>query len=239
MPKQSGMNYGGLQGAVPAAQNIVYYRRGFDELSLNITNACPNACVFCIRDRDPGWGVSNLYLARDPSVAEILAAFAAEAGKIKAAGVALDKVKICGYGEPILRFHDLLLLTAGILAVAPQAAIQLTTTGWPYYRFVGREDERLLGLAAAGLTDVYLSLTTPARTDYLKWVQPGADGADGEAFDDALRFARAARRAGLRLTLGFMRLALKSEQEARALAAELGAECRIREFEAGNGSLED
>lgn len=227
------MNFGALRGAVPAVTNIVYYRRGQDELSLNITNACPNACVFCIRDRDPGWGVSNLYLARNPSVEEILGAFTIEANRLTSEGVPLRKVKVCGYGEPILRFSDLIPIARGIRERSGDLPIQVTTTGWPYYRFVPREAGPLQKLRDAGVSDIYLSLSSPRSEDYRKWVKPGLEACDPAAFADSLRFAREAREAGLRVTLGFMRLAGFLEEEARALAESVGVEYRVRDFEPG------
>ena len=133
------INYGKLKERVRAEKNIVYYKRGLEELSLNITNACPNACAFCIRDRDAGWGVSNLYLSRDPSVEEILSAFDSESRKITENGIELKRVKICGYGEPILRFNDLFPITEHIRESYPGIDIQLTTTGWPYLRFINQD----------------------------------------------------------------------------------------------------
>ena len=225
------LNFGKLRGEVPSENNIVYYRRGLEELSLNITNACPNACTFCIRDRDVGWGVSNLYLSGDPTVDEIISAFDFESEKIRASGFKLRKVKICGYGEPILRFNDLFPISAHIRGFNPNTIIQVTTTGWPYFRYISDDTSRLRDLRAAGLTDVYLSLSTPNREVYRKLVRPGINEYDPLAFDDSLRFGIAARDAGLAVTLGFINLAGIKEEDVKKFAEELGFGYKLREFE--------
>ncbi len=225
------LNLGKLRERVPFGENIVYYRRGLEELSLNITNACPNACTFCIRDRDKGWGVSNLYMREDPSVQEILDAFDREQKKIVASGIRLDKVKICGYGEPILRFNDLFPIAEHIKERDPKSNIQVTTTGWPYFRFISEDVSRLKDLKIAGMDSVYLSLSTLDLETYRKLVRPGVNEYDVNAFDDSLRFGIAARDAGLEVTLGFINLAGIREEEVRAFAERLGVNYKLREFE--------
>lgn len=228
---QQDFNFGKLRGEIPSADNIVYYRRGLDELSLNITNACPNACSFCIRDRDAGWGVSNLYLAQDPSVREICDSFDTEADKIAASKTVLRKVKICGYGEPILRFADLLPLSRHIHGGHPDVSVQITTTGWPYFKFVSKDQSRIKELKDSGVTDIYLSLSTTDKEVYRKLVRPGIDEHISTAFDDSVRFGVAARDAGLIVTLGFINLAEIKEEDVVNFARKLGLNYKLREFE--------
>lgn len=226
------MNFGKLASKIPAQQNIVYYRRGFDELSLNITNACPNACTFCIRDRDAGWGVSNLYLVRDPSIEEINTAYNSEHAKIADEGIKLERVKICGYGEPVLRFNDLHPILENIRARGiPPKAIQLTTTGWPFFRFISPDATPISKLKDSGLTDVYLSMSSPNKEVYNKLVRPGVTACDENAFDDAIRFGEASRDAGLEVTLGFINLAHLDKNAAKAMAERMRVRYKIREFE--------
>ena len=65
-----------------------------DGLYLNITNRCPNACVFCIRNTERGVGY-DLWLEREPTITEILAAI----GELQC----YREVIFCGYGEPLIR----------------------------------------------------------------------------------------------------------------------------------------
>ncbi len=224
-------NFGKLRGKIPFGNNIVYYRRELNELSLNITNACPNRCVFCIRNHDPGWKVSNLYLYKDPSVNEIINAFDSESERIKNLGIKLTKVKICGYGEPILRFDDILFILKHIKNSYPDLTIQIATTGWPYFRYVSDNTLRLKELKNAGLTDIYISLSTPDKETYRKLVKPGVDKYDSSAFEDAINFTIAARDAGFKVILGFINLNGLKENNVKKLAKKLKVDYKLREFE--------
>ena len=225
------LNFGGLRGKIISGENIIYHRRGLEELSLNITNACPNACTFCIRDRDAGWGVSNLYLSKDPTIDEIINAFDSESEKIKDSGIKLRKVKICGYGEPILRFTDLFPILEHIRKLNNNIIIQLTTTGWPYFIYISDDTSRLNDIKTAGLTDVYLSLNALSKDAYHKLIRPGNKEYDSSAFEDSIRFGIAARDAGLTVTLGFINLAGINEEDVKRFAENLGVNYKLREFE--------
>ena len=230
LAKTTSLNFGKLLGKVSPTQNIVYYRRGLDELSLNITNACPNACVFCIRDRDPGWNVTNLYLNRDPSVDEIVEAFDSEYKKIIGNGVILNKVKICGYGEMKLRCSDLPPILQHIRRKS-DSSIQLTTTGWPYFRLISQDTSKLQELATSGLTHIYLSMSAPNEESYKKLVKPGIKNHDSSAFRDAIRFGISAKSMGLDVTLGFIKLPGVQLLEVQDFANRLGLKYKIRKME--------
>jgi TatD family-associated radical SAM protein len=221
-----GFNFGKLRGETVPQQNIVYNRGNPNELSLNITNACPNACIYCIRDRRYGWSETNLYLDNDPSVSDISRAF-----DKAAAGLELKKVKICGFGEPILRFEDLFPIASHIRRGNPSTLVQVTTTGWPYYKYISSDSSRLKDLKAAGMTDVYLSLTTLDKEKYRLLVRPGIDNPVMYAFDDSIDFARASRDAGLDVTLGFMKILGSDEQTIASFAKNLGMSYRLRAYE--------
>ncbi len=224
-------NLGRLKGRIEDGNNIIYYRRGLEELSLNITNECPNSCVFCIRDRDAGWGVSNLYLTSNPSVKEIIDEFDIEASRLKDEGVKLERVKICGYGEPLIRFDDLFPITKYVRENYPDIQIQLATTGWPFYRFSSGEEQALKDLKDAGMTHIFLSLNATNQERYAKIVRPGIEEPDSRAHSDAIRFAEATRDYGYDVTLGFVNLPGTNENEVKSLANKLGLKYRLREFE--------
>ena len=227
------INYGKLKGRIKDEKNIVYYRRGLEELSLNVTNACPNACAFCIRDRDQGWGVSNLYLSRDPGVEEIIQAYDEESEKILALGVDLKKIKICGYGEPILRFEDLKPIARHIRErdSNDNLEIQVTTTGWPYFRFISPDAGRISELKGIGVSHIYLSVNALDKKNYGKLVRPGINEIDNDAFSDTLRFGEGAKEAGLDVTLGFIRLGKITDEEVKSFAERYGMKYRLRDFE--------
>ena len=75
----------------------------FGGLYINLTNKCPNACRFCIRNFTDSLGdADSLVLDKDPSVEEVKA-------ELRKWDVSrYDEVVFCGYGEPTERLKDLL-----------------------------------------------------------------------------------------------------------------------------------
>jgi TatD family-associated radical SAM protein len=226
------LNYGGLRDDTMESGKIVYFRRGLEKLSLNITNACPNACTFCIRDRDLGWGVSNLYIGKDPSVREITQAYDSALKDVEELGIELSRIKICGYGEPILRFEDLIPISRHIRINSPSNPdIQVTTTGWPYFRHVSQDPLRLKELVNAGVSHIYLSMNALGKSQYDKLVRPGIEEIDFEAFEDSLRFGKFAKKEGLDVTLGFIRIGETTDERVKEFAEEHGFKFKVRDYE--------
>ncbi len=225
------LNFGKLRGKVEFGGNITYRRRGLEDFSLNITNACPNSCTFCIRNTDPGWGVSNLYMIKDPSLVEIKASIDAEILRNREAKVQLKRIKICGYGEPLMRFGDLIPICEHIQTTEANSRIQLTTTGWPFFKYVGEDTSKMNLLKSAGLTDVYLSICTLDKSKYDRIVRPGIDNLEKYAFADAMRFGIAARDLGLEVTLGFINLPETKKEELRGFAEKMRFRYALRELE--------
>ena len=64
-------------------------------LYLNLTNACPNRCTFCVRNFAPGVGGYDLWLGREPPAEQVLAAVG-DPSRYR-------EIVFCGYGEPTCR----------------------------------------------------------------------------------------------------------------------------------------
>lgn len=178
-------------------------------------------------------GVSNLYLSRDPSVEEIMQAYDEESEKILALGIDLKKIKICGYGEPILRFEDLKPIARHIKEKGnnDNLEIQVTTTGWPYFRFISPDVGRISELKEAGVSHIYLSVNALDKKNYDQLVKPGINEINNDAFNDTLRFGEEAKEAGLDVTLGFIRLGKITDEEVKSFAERYGMKYRLRDFE--------
>lgn len=228
---ESEINLGKLRGKIENGNNIVYYKRGEEELSLNITNKCPNSCLFCIRNTDAGWGVSNLYLDKDPSFSEIIKIFDKESSRSLRRGVKVKKIKICGYGEPLVRYDILLPLIKHLNRTYPNAKIQIATTGWPFFKFGSGKKTDLKKLKESGASDIFLSLNALDKFSYEKIVKPGINNVNHNAFDDAIRFGELARSVGLNVTLGFIRLGDVTKMKARAFADSYNMKFKLRELE--------
>jgi TatD family-associated radical SAM protein len=218
-------NLGKLKKKLKPQQNIIYYRKKKDEISLNITNRCPNACCFCIRDRDKGWGVSNLYLLKEPSLEEIKDEIKRELMNSKQP---IKKFKICGYGEPILRIKILPELILFIKKVSPNSIIQLTTTGWPLFHFkkgIGYFKQAVKN----GLNLVYVGIHATNFSDYAKRVNPSIN--PELAFYETKEFIKLSSSLNLKITCAFVDLRDLNLAEIKNFAKKLNCLYDIRGFE--------
>lgn len=101
--------------------SIVYDYYG--GLYINLTNKCPNACEFCIRNFTDSLGdADSLVLKEDPTVEEVKE----ELNRWDVWNY--DEVVFCGYGEPTERLPELLELARYIKAKYGKQ-IRLNTNG--------------------------------------------------------------------------------------------------------------
>ena len=83
----------------------------FGGLYINLTNKCPNACEFCIRNFTDSLGdADSLVLKEDPTIDEVKKEL--ESWDVRR----YDEVVFCGYGEPTERLPELLELARHIKA---------------------------------------------------------------------------------------------------------------------------
>ena len=100
----------------------ITYQLG-NALYINLTNRCPNDCVFCLRNDSEGVNPGeSLWLEREPSLDEVISALEKEDfAKYK-------EVVFCGYGEPTERL-DILLEAARFLKEKHKIPVRLNTSG--------------------------------------------------------------------------------------------------------------
>ncbi|MDD4003743.1 MAG: TatD family nuclease-associated radical SAM protein [Elusimicrobiaceae bacterium] len=94
-----------------------------DAVYFNITNECPNSCVFCIKRKwDMQFMGHNLALGAPPPAEEIISALDAELKRAPA-----REAVFCGYGESTMRLET--LLAVGRAAKALGLKLRLNTVG--------------------------------------------------------------------------------------------------------------
>lgn len=92
-------------------------------LYANITNKCPCACTFCLRNNgDSVGGNDSLWLEHEPSIDEIKNAFdEADISKY-------NEIVFCGYGEPMERASELIEI-AKYIKEKTNLKIRINTNG--------------------------------------------------------------------------------------------------------------
>ena len=192
-------------------------------LYVNLTNRCPCACVFCLRQNGDGVGGSgSLWLEHEPSAEEVRAAI--DARDLSQ----FDEVVFCGYGEPTERLDVLLETARHIREVAPSRRIRVNTNGLSDL-INGRETAP----SFAGLVDVVsISLNTPDPDEYVRMCRPKFGR---RSYDAMLAFARDCRRHVPDVVLSVVGAPVTTpEQQAacRAIADSVGVRLRVRAYEA-------
>ena len=187
---------------------------------VNLTNRCPCACVFCLRNTTDKVGRSDrLWLEKEPSVEEIKAEFALrDMSKY-------EEVVFCGFGEPTERL-DALKEIAAFVKKTYGKPIRINTNG-----LGDLVNGRHIAPELAGLIDVVsISLNTPSEARYMEEVRPKF----GEgSYAALLSFAKECTKYVPKVVLSTVATTLTKEEEARCaeIAREIGAVYRIRPFE--------
>ena len=190
-------------------------------LYVNLTNKCPCACTFCLRQTMDHVGESHsLWLEREPSAEEVIAEFA------KFDMDEFEEVVFCGFGEPTERLDTLLQTAAYIKQVCPDKKIRINTNGLG--DLVNGEP---IAPKMRGLIDVVsVSLNTPNAEEYLKLTR-SKFGA--QSFDAMLAFAKSAGEQGIEVVMTTVDTTISHEEEAQcqAICDRIGARYRIRPWE--------
>ena len=190
-------------------------------LYVNMTNRCPCACTFCIRQNGAGvYGSDSLWLEREPTVDEVNAALdAADLAKY-------DEVVFCGYGEPTERLDDLLAVARHVRAAVPKMPIRVNTNGLSDL-IAGRPT----AASFAGLVDVLsISLNAPTADEYERLCRPKFGAA---SYGAMLKFAAEAKAYVPSVVLSVVGTSdMTSEKIAacRAVCDRIGVPLRVRTF---------
>lgn len=189
---------------------IAYQLHG--SLYLNITNRCPNACLFCIRGSKTGVGY-NLWLEHEPSLAEVIDAIRDPSS--------YREIVFCGYGEPLMR-PEIVEGTARWLKQWP-VPVRLNTNGLADLILGYDILPRLQGL----IDTISISLNADNARLYNELCRTEF----GErSFPAILEFARRSTKYIPKVILSVVDYPGVNQEKAAVIAGEIGAEFRVREY---------
>lgn len=190
-------------------------------LYLNLTNQCPCACTFCIRNHaDGAYGSDPLWLEHEPSMEEITAALSTlDLNKY-------EEIVFCGYGEPTCRL-DIVIETAKWLRnkLKDAAKLRINTNGLGDL-INGRSIAEEL---CAAMDVVSVSLNAGTVDEYMKVTRPKFDN----AFEAMQQFtADCVKTENAEIIMSVVDV-IPEEQIAasRDIAENLGAKLRVRTFD--------
>ena len=187
-------------------------------LYLNLTNRCPNACEFCVREiHDSVGDAENLWLDAEPTVEQIKRAL--DERDLSQ----FDEVVFCGFGEPFCRADEVEELSRYIKSKR-NIPIRVNTNG-----LGNRVSGRDILSPLRGLVDVLsISLNAPTAEEYDALCHSKFGPS---AFRDLLDFAREAVSLGFDVTMTVISTMEKEKiEQCRALCEDIGARFRVREI---------
>jgi len=190
-------------------------------LYVNLTNRCPCACKFCIRNNASGaYGSDPLWLEHEPTVDETMDA-------IKAADPAsYSELVFCGYGEPTERLDALLEVAAKIRADFPTLPIRVNTNGLSDLISGEPTAQRFAGL----VDEISISLNTATAEEYVALCRPKFGLSSYAAI---LEFARAVKAFVPKVVMTVVATADFTDEQRRACEAiceSIGVPLRVRNY---------
>lgn len=192
----------------------------YDNLYINLTNKCPCACTFCLRQtRDHVTGSDSLWLEREPSVEEIIDAFSTiDVSNYK-------EIVFCGFGEPTERI-DAVIEVAKFIKGTYNMPTRINTNGLG--NLVNKRD---ITPELKGLIDtVSISLNTPSKERYYELTRSRFGI---ESFDAMLDFAKRATQYVPNVILSTVSTTIteEEEKECEEICKNLGVTYKIRPYE--------
>lgn len=194
-----------------------------NSIYVNLTNRCPCACTFCLRQKGAGvYGSDSLWLEREPSLDEVNAALDA------CDFVRFREVVFCGYGEPTERL-DVLLAAAGRLKSRDGTLrIRVNTNGLSDLVNGGPT----AALFAGKVDCLSISLNTDDPGEYLALCRPKFGAAAYSAMLDFACEAALHVPEVVMSVVGEPVTDLEKQRRCRAIAERIGASLRVRPYEA-------
>lgn len=202
------------------AMTILY--KVHNNLYVNLTNRCPCACTFCLRqnmDTVSEVDDRSLWLEHEPSYEEIVADFK------NYDMTEFNEVVFCGYGEPTERL-DMLLKVAAYVKENFGNKIRVNTNGMADLIWDKDTTPDFEGL----VDTVSISLNTPNPEKYHELVRCKFGM---KSFDAMLTFAKNVRKYVPNVVMTTVDTTLTKEEEGQCakICKDLGVTYRIRPWE--------
>lgn len=191
-----------------------------NNLYVNMTNKCPFACTFCLRQTMDRIGESDrLWLEREPEVSEVIDEFS------KWNMESFNEVVFCGFGEPT-EVWDKIKEVAAYVKKTYNKPIRINTNGAG--NLINKRN--ITGEMAEVIDIVSISLNDPDPEEYHKLVRSKFGD---KTFDAMISFAKECVSKGMQVVMTTVETTITHEEEeqCRKICDDIGAAYRIRPWE--------
>ena len=185
---------------------------------VNLTNACTNSCVFCLRTQKDDVCGAKMWHDDKFTLEDVIEQF-------KSYSPTPKEVVFCGYGEPFLKKDMMKAFAQYLRKNHPEIKIWVNTNGHANAIYKTNIAEEFKGL----LDEASISLNSDNAEQYNEICQPKIEN----AYEEVKKFISACNEAGIKtvasIVTGFDKREINVEN-CEKIAKELGAEFRNREF---------
>ncbi|MDE5855272.1 MAG: TIGR04100 family radical SAM protein, partial [Ruminococcus sp.] len=191
-----------------------------NNLYLNLTNKCPCACTFCIRNNaDGAYGSDPLWLEHEPTIDEILTDLNSRDLK------KYTEIVFCGYGEPTCRLDTVLYVAHELKARLDCPILRINTNG-----LSDIINDKSTAKELCDVMDIIsISLNAGTKDEYMKVTRPKFDN----AWEAMQKFtANCVNEKSSEIIMSVVDVIPQEQIDAsRKLAESLGAKLRVRTYD--------
>jgi len=186
---------------------------------VNLTNRCPCACTFCLRQTKEMREGNTLWLKEEPTVDEVIKEFQ------KYDLDDFKEVVFCGFGEPIERIDDIIQI-AGILKLYRRdLPIRINTNGLG--NLIHKKD--ITPLLKGRIDTVSISLNAPDEKEYYELTRSRFGI---QSFQAMLEFASLCKQYVPKVVLTVVDIIGEEKiKKCQKICDDLGVTLRVRPFE--------
>ena len=205
---------------VESNENLLYFLDG--KPYINMTNACSNACVFCVRDQKEDVQGAKLWLDKDKTTArDVIQQIELQKDKVQQN----SEIVFCGYGEPLIKINEVVEISKYIKENFPNLKIRINTNG-----HANAIHKRNVALELAPYVDIIsISLNGENEEVYNKVSNPKIEN----AYEEVKRFIRACVEEKIQtfatVVVNVPNYPVNAER-CEVVAKSLGAKFRARDF---------
>ena len=186
---------------------------------INLTNACTNSCIFCLRDQKDDVCGSQMWHDDNYKLKDIIEQFENYKPTPK-------QVVFCGYGEPFLKKDMMKSFAEYLRTNYTEIKIRVNTNGHANYIYKTNVAEEFKNL----LDEVSVSLNSDNEKEYDEICNPKIEN----AYEEVKKFISSCVHAGIKTTASvvsdFDNIHKVNIEKCEKIASELGAEFRDRKY---------
>ena len=188
-----------------------------NKIYINLTNACTNNCLFCIRSQKDDVQGTNMWLNKRPDFETVKEQLSSHSDLLK------NGVTFCGYGEPLIEYEMLIKIAKYIKSNYPETKIKINTNG--HANAIHKKD--IVPSLKDCIDEVSISLNAQSEELYNEISQPKTENAYNEMLDFAKKCAENGIKTTMTVVTNYENFNIDTDA-CKKIAGEIGANFRER-----------